>query len=246
MLVLSALVSLPVSSLADPGATAPKFGNYQAKGFLSDYSRISTTPTDTGAYRYIQPGMSFGNYNQLLVDRIKIFFKEDSEYQGIDPDVLKMLTDYFYQQINEKIGKDYPLVTEAGPKVLRLRIAITDLVPNKPEASLVTLVVPFAWVGEAGAGAATGQAGSTPFTGQATIEFEALDSPSSQQLAAYIQTVDAKKYNWTSGVTSGVKSYMKAYSKWDYTKQSIDTWVALLKQRLDEAHGKATQKTTSR
>ena len=53
---------------------------------------------------------------------------------------------------------------------------MTDIVPNKPEASVVTLVVPFLWIGDAGTGVAKGKAGSTAFTGEANIEFEALDS----------------------------------------------------------------------
>ncbi|MGB5425912.1 MAG: hypothetical protein WBN95_03915 [Gammaproteobacteria bacterium] len=39
---------------------------------------------------------------------------------------------------------------------------------------------PFAWVADAGSGVATGEAGSTVFTGHASIEVEALDSECSQ------------------------------------------------------------------
>ena len=135
-----------------------------------------------------------------------------------------------------------PVVREPGPDVLRLRIAITDLVPNAPEASVVSLVVPFMWVGEAGAGAAKGQVGSTPFLGEATVEAEALDSESSKQVAAYIEERVGKKYNWTHGVDTAVKDYLKAYSTWAYTKQAMDQWAQQLRQSLDEWHGKTTPK----
>jgi hypothetical protein len=242
LLGLSTLFALPAMSSAQANAPAPTFGKYKAKGFLTDYSKIPTKASENGAYNYRDPNANFGKYNKLLVDRVKIFFKDDSEYKGIDPDELKMLTDYIYQAIEKAVGDAYPMVKEAGPDVLRLRIAVTDLVPNKPEASVTTLVVPFLWVGEAGAGAATSEAGTTPFTGQATIEFEALDSTSSQQLSAYIETKLAKKYKWTEGVTEGVSSYVKAYSKWDYTKKAVDVWAQLLRQRLDEARGKTAKK----
>lgn len=218
---------------------APKFGDYQAKGFLSDYSKIPATAGDDGAYRYRVADADLSKYNKLLVDRIKIWFKDDSDYKGIDPDELKTLTDYMYKAIENAVGDAYPMVTEAGPDVLRLRIAVTDLVPNQPAASVTTLVVPFLWVGDAGSGVAKGDAGSTIFTGEASIEGEALDSVSSEQLDAFIQTSVAKKYNWTQGVGQGVSSYMKAYSKWDYTKQAMDDWAQLLRKRLDEIHGKA-------
>jgi hypothetical protein len=240
-LLLSVLLALPVSTMAKsveaPAEEAPMFGDYEAKGFLSDYSKISTTKDDTGSYEYVDPTADFSKYDKLLVDRIKIFFKEDSDYKGIDPDELKVLTDYFYEAINDAVGDAYPLVKEAGPDVLRLRVAVTDLVPNKPEASVVTLVIPFSWVVDAGSGAAKGETGSTLFTGHATIEVEVLDSVSSRQLVAHIETETGKKYNWAHGVDKGVKGYMNAYSKWNYTKQAMDDWAQLLRVRLDAAHG---------
>ncbi len=178
-------------------------------------------------------------YKKLLIDRIKVWYKDDSDYKGIDPDDLKALTDYFHQAIVKAVGDDYKVVNEPGPDVLRVRIAVTDLVPNKPEASVVTLVVPFAWVADAGTGVAKGETGSTSFTGEATIEMEAMDSVSSQQVGAYIDREVGKKYNWTEGVGEGVSSYMKAYSKWDYTKKSMDIWAQRLKKALDELEGKA-------
>ena len=230
-----ALVGTASAETADDALT---FGKYEAKGFLTDYSNLPKTADEEGAFRYRDPDADLGRYDKLLVDRIKIWFKDDSEYKGIDPDELKMLTDYFYEAIEKAVGDAYPMVSDARPDVLRLRIALTDVVPNKPEASVTSLIVPFLWVGEAGAGAATREVGSTPFTGQATLELEALDSTSSQQLAAYIETEVGKKYQWTKGITKGVTSYVDAYSKWDYTKKAIDGWAQLIRQRLDEAHGK--------
>ena len=247
-LLLSALFVLPVAATAetapaastDPApAASPElmFGDYEAKGFLSDYSKISKTKNPDGSYEYKDTTVDYGKYNKLLVDRIKIFFKDDSDYKGIDPDELKVLTDYFYEAIQKEVGDAYPLVKEPGPDVLRLRVAVTDLVPNKPEASVATLVIPFAWVADAGTGVAKGETGSTVFTGEATIEMEALDSVSSQQLAAHIETETGKKYNWAKGVTKGVTGYMNAYSKWNYTKTAMDDWAKLLRVRLDAAHG---------
>jgi hypothetical protein len=252
VLMFSVMVALPVTVTAEtaitaPAATAePMFGDYQAVGFLSDYANIPTTKDADGAYAYRDKTVDFSKYNKLLVDRIKIYFKDDSDYKGIDPDELQVLTNYFYEAINKAVGDAYPLVTEPGPDVLRLRIAATDLVPNKPAASVTTLVVPFLWIGDAGSGVVTGDAGSTVFTGHVTLEVEALDSDSSKQLAARIETESGKKYNWTHGIKEGVTGYLDAYSKWDYTKKAMDDWARLLRQRLDELHGKTdTEKTGS-
>jgi hypothetical protein len=39
-LTLGAMLAVPVAVLAESAAKAPKFGDYQAVGFLSDYSRV--------------------------------------------------------------------------------------------------------------------------------------------------------------------------------------------------------------
>ena len=63
--------------------------------------------------------------------------------------------------------------------------------------------MPFLWVADAGSGVAQGHTGSTAFVGHASIELEALDSVSSEQVAADIETRMGKKYNWTEGVSQG-------------------------------------------
>ena len=225
---------------ATPASWAEQFGDYKPAGFLSDYSKLKPKGGDSEAYSYVDPSADMGKYNKLMVDRIKIYLKEDAPSKQIDPAELKELADYFHQAIVKAVEPAYPVVNEPGPDVLRMRIAITDLVPNAPEASGVTLVVPFVWLGEAGAGAAQGKAGSTPFLGEAAVEAEALDSVSSKQLTAYIEERVGKKYNWTHGVDTAVKDYLKAYSTWAYTKQAMDHWAQTLREALDRWHGKVT------
>jgi hypothetical protein len=244
-LVGFACLLLPVGAWAESDDTTLKFGEYQVKGFLTDYANLPSDPDEKGAYRHIDSKVDFSQYKRLMVDRIKIWFKEDADYKGIDPDELKMLTDYFYEAIEKAMGEDYPMVAEPGPDVLRLRIAVTDLVPNKPEASVTSLVVPFLWVGEATAGAVAREVGSTPFTGEATIELEALDSISSRQLGAVIETRVGKKYAWDQGIAKGVSSYIQAYSKWEYTKEAMDSWAQRLRLRMDELHGKKAAPDTA-
>lgn len=197
----------------------------------------------SAAYIYRDPKVDAFKYKKLMIDRIKIYLNEDAKSKEIDPTAMKELTDYFHAAIVKAVEDAYPVVREPGPDVLRLRIAVTDLVPNQPEASVVTLVVPFAGFAEAGAGAATGHAGSTPFVGQASVEMEMLDSENHTQAGAYIETRVGKKYDFdlNQGVEiafdKGIDSYLKAYGTWDYTKQSMDHWARLIRERLDAARG---------
>ena len=239
--VLAISGGVAAETQTEPSSTGtPTIGNYTPKGFLSDYSKLEPVEGDENAFRYVDDSVDFSKYKKLLIDRIMVWYKEGGDYKGIDPDELKALTDYFHQAIVKAVGDDYGVVSEPGPDVLRVRIAVTDIVPNKPEASVVSLVVPFAWVADAGSGVAKGEVGSTAFTGEATIEMEAMDSASSQQVGAYIDREVGKKYNWSKGISEGISSYANAYSKWQYTKKAMDLWAQRLKTTLDELEGEAT------
>jgi hypothetical protein len=237
--ILASLVLVAATGIAQAADQKPaKLGDYQPVGFLSDYSQLRPEGGDSSAYVLRASKEVGAKYNKVLIDRIKIFFEDEAEYKGVDPTDLKALTDYFHDAIVKALGDAYPVVEEPGPDVVHLRIAVTNVVPNKPEASVVTLVVPFLWVADAGSGVAKGEAGSTAFVGKASVEMEALDSLTSKQLAAYVETEIPKKYNWTQGVSKGVTSYTNAYSTWAYTKQSMDVWAKYIRERLDVVHGK--------
>lgn len=213
-------------------------GDYTTVGFLSDYSKLKPEGDDSRAYAFVPVHDGDSKYNKVMIDRIKIFFADDADYKGIDPTDLKALADYFHDAITKSLGDAYPVVTEPGPDVIRLRIAVTNVTPNKPEASVVTLAVPFLWVADAGSGVASGNTGSSAFVGKASVEGEALDSVTSEQVAAYVGTEIPKKYNWTEGVVQGVGDYTKAYSTWAYTKQAMDMWAKYVREKMDEVHGK--------
>jgi hypothetical protein len=54
-----------------------------------------------------------------------------------------------------------------------------------------------------------------------------------------------KKYQWSKGIGEGISSYTKAYSKWEYTKKSMDIWAERLKATLDELAGKRLETPAS-
>jgi hypothetical protein len=187
---------------------------------------------------YVKPDVNWRQYNQIMLERVRVWVKNDADYKGIDPTELKTLTDYFQQAIVKALEPTYPVVTQPGPGVLRTRVAITDLVPTQPALSAATLVIPFAGVADVAANAA-----GFSYLGQTAIEAEFLDSQTNQVLAAYVDREFGKKYDIDlsqgagSAIEKGVSSYTKAYSTWAYAQAAFDAWAALLRTRLDEAHG---------
>jgi hypothetical protein len=217
---------------------------YKYVGFLSDYSKLKPA-SDGKAMTYMKPGSDFKGYGKLMVNRVKFFYKDDAEYKGIDPTDLKTLSDYFDESLLKKLGNAYPLIDEPGPDVLSVRIAITEIIPNKPAVSVVTLVVPYLTAADLASGPATkGGAGSNFYVGSTAIEAEFIDSRTGEQIAAYVEKYIPKKYDvdlkkGVVGATKhGFKEYFRAYSTWDYTKEAFDFWLLKLRHRLDEAHGK--------
>ncbi len=77
----------------------------------------------------------------------------DDSYKGIDPDALKAMTDYFTLAIHKQLGSQYEFVTEPGPDVLHLHIAITNVKRTKPKRKWYGYV-PVALVVEGGKKAA--------------------------------------------------------------------------------------------
>lgn len=218
----------------------------QYVGFLSDYSKLKPEADGSDAKIYLKPGHNFKQYNKVYLDRIRVWLKEDSKYKGIDPVEMQTLTDYFQQAIIQELGSAYPLVQKPGPDVLRVRIAVTQLKPTKPQVSVITAIMPYGTgtAADIAMSAATGHKGHPPYLGEASIEAEFLNSETHEQVAAYVEQRLGKKFDVHlekgagKAVSEGVASYAKAYSEWGYVKQAFDYWAHKLRVRLDQAHGK--------
>ena len=233
------ILTLGLTGCASQQAGVKKSPDTAHTGFLSDYSKLE--PTGQGVERYQDPDMDFSRYDKILLDRITVWYKNDNEYKGIDPAELKALADYFHTAIVAALGDAYPVVDTPGPDVLRVRIALTDLVPTKPEYSVVMLAVPFGSAADLVMG---GKDMHAPYLGETAVEAEMLDSLTHQQLYAYIERKQGKKYQYdpskgTEGVKAGVSGYFDAYSTWGYAKAACDQWAKALRVRLDKMHGTA-------
>ncbi len=186
-LLLTACASGPTSE------QTPGPASYAA--FLTYPDRLQPVPGDEGAYRWIAPDANLGRYNKVLLDPIQVQLASDAEYKAIDPGQLKTLADGFQQAIVKALGDTYPVVARPGPGVLRVKITIVDLVPTKPEMSVVTLVVPYATVADMAAGAAAGgPPGSAPYLGRTGIAAQFFDSRNNQLIAEYTDTRVGRKY----------------------------------------------------
>lgn len=193
-------------------------------GFLKDYPQFQPGPSDGVDEIYTKPGMDLSKYRRVMLDEVQFYLKKSTAEQGIQASELKELSDTFHRAVFEALGNAYPLVTEPGSDVLRIRLAITDIEISNPAVSGITTVLPIGLAVSVVKKAATG---SYTGVGGASMEVEFLDSMSGERLAAAIDTFDGSK--------------MSGFSKFGATKDAFTFWAKRLRVTLDKAHGKAAQ-----
>ena len=202
-------------------AAAPK---ETASGFLKNYPQFQPGPSDGVDQIYTKPGMDLSKYRRVMLDEAQFYLKKSAADQGIQASELKELSDTFHRAIFEALGNAYPLVTEPGPDVLRIRLAVTDIETSNPAMAGVTTVLP---IGLAVSVAKKATTGSHTGVGGASMEVEFLDSVTSERLAAAIDTFNGSK--------------MSGFSKLGATKEAFEFWAKRLRVTLDKAHGKAAK-----
>lgn len=199
------------------GCAASGMKDVTKSGFLGDYSQLQPGKENQAALVYINQGIDFKKYDKLMFERISIMLSDEAEYKAIDPETLKTLTDYYQNALFKAVDGDYQIVDKAGPGVMRVRVAVTDLKPSKPMANTMSTIVP---MGMIVAGATKAVSDENLGTGEAGSEVELLDSITGVRLAAAVDRRQGGK-----GVFRG---------KWDDTKDAFDYWAGLLNKRLGE------------
>lgn len=217
-IVRFALLIASVIMLA--GCAASGMKSVETTGFLGDYSQLKPGGEDRAALFYVKPGVDLKKYNKIMFERIVVMLSDQAESKELDPAMLKELTDYYELALFNAVKDGYEVVDQPGADVLRVRVAITGLKPSKPVANTMSTIIP---VGMIAAGATKAVSGENLGTGEASTEFELLDSLSGQRLAA---AVDRRQ---------GGKSMFRG--KWEDTKQAFDFWAKRFRARLDEARG---------
>ena len=208
-------------------------------GFLSDYARLRPTPWGEGIECWRDPSLDARSYNKVLISRILVSLKVKTADQTFDPKDIKTLTDYFHQDLVKALQPQMPVVDQAGPGVVVLRVALTDLVPTTVTDSVAGTLIPYAFVVEAGSGTATGRpAGSTPYMGETGMEMQFRDGASGRILGECRDTEIGRKYavDVNAGAVGAAQTwangYLSSFQAWTYAKDAFDKWSMLVAQRM--------------
>ena len=172
-------------------------------GFLSVYTRLERT---NGSLRYIDIER-LGTYSKFIVSpvRIRLYHKGKS---GPDQETQTALTNYMHQAVVNAIRERYMIVSQPGPGIAIVDIAITDI----EDPVQVMSSSPLASISGRGAGSVS-------------LEAEVLDSQTYEQIGALIES------------QKGSRVSLKNLKKWEHVRSVMDDWAKKFRERLDEAHG---------
>ena len=184
------LAGLLVLTAAAAAAPPPQ------SGFLDSYPPLQPDPKHAGSFIYMEPGASLKGLTKVQIDPILVWYSKDSTYQGIDPNELSAVTENLRKALVKNLEPKYPVVDTVGPNVLRLRLAVTNVIAEKKKRGILGYT-PVGFVISSAKNAAT--AGPNLNIASATLEAELLDS-SGKRLAVVIdplQGQDVQKENLT-------------------------------------------------
>ncbi len=211
-------VSLCILGLS---ACAPK-PPVKPSGYLGDYSEFQPAADGSNALRYVKPGLDLARYHKAIIDPVAVALSAESAGQAVNPAELMALSDYMHDALVIALRGAYPVVEEPGEDVLRVRVALTDVIPTKPVRNTIgTLLVP-ARVVSAAKRAITG---TDLFVGQVAIEAEVLDSQTGVRLMALVDRKAGDKFSLKRGTTT-----------WGHVTKAFREWAVGFRRTMDRAH----------
>jgi len=188
--------------LASCAATKPPSNS----GFLEDYSRLHADENgDRSMQWWEREDFNWNQYRKIILDSVVLYYHPDAKDTEIDPEKVKKLTDYFRKAVGKKLADEYPVVTTPGPDVLRIKTAVTEIIPASPAINYPAMAAVFFPIDMGGA----------------VIEVEFLDSETNEVLA----TMADKKM--------GSPFKPRAFSSLGYTRAAFDGWAKDLRNALD-------------
>ena len=200
---------------------------YQVKGvvgktgFLVDaYPLLQPGKEGESNLIYRNPDARWNTYDKIMLEPVTVWLGKDAVAKDtgvVPPDDVRALANTFYQKISEQLAKDYTLVQESGPGVMRISAALTDVEHGMPVLDAASTAMPPARVLPEGKKLASG---TQSFVGGASVEFRLTDSQTGKLLAAGIDR------------RAGGKTLAKSFGYWTDVGNIMEYWAAKLRWRF--------------
>jgi hypothetical protein len=181
----------------------------------NDCALLTTGGKDQVGLRYVNPSAQWSQYNKVLIDPVTFWGGDSTQISASDQ---QTLVNYFSQQLNKELGQKFQIVTQPGPGVMKLDVAIVDAEAATPVLRTISMLVPQAHMLANLKYLATG---TFPFVGGAQAEAKVTDSVSGQILAL---AVDRR---------IGGGSFTTGFQwQWGDAENAVNLWAELAANRL--------------
>ena len=223
-LVMICIFAAFITSCASTGSTAKKSG----PGFLGNYAQNLQPGPDGGAkMRWLKSGVNFAKYDKIILEHVVFFLDDTSQYKGIDTAEMDELAKKCDLALVNALKDAYTIVTEPGPDVVQIRMAITDLKQSSPVRSSISTVTMVTPIGLGVNLLRKGATGKWTGSGETGSELMALDSMTGEVIAV-------AKDERSAGFT-------KRYGKLDSVEEAFKFWGERLRKFLDETKNAAAE-----
>lgn len=215
-----------VLSVMLTGCTATKQARgVTPSGFLQDlYPEMREGKGNEALLVYRNPRVDWAakaTYHKVLLDPVMIWRGKDSTLEGPERKEVQAIADAFYALLYQELAKDYEMVTEPGPKTLRMQAALTDVGQSRPALDILSSVpAPFN-VAFVASTVKTLSTGKPLFKGEASIEGKLMDADSGEVLAA---AVDRR--------VGGRFLDREVFDSWNDVHRALRYWAQLTRFRL--------------
>ena len=143
----------------------------------SDCDQLIAGEPGQAALRYVNLHALWTQYQKIWINPVIFWGSETTKVLAADQ---HMLTDYFHQVLREELGKKFELADQAGPGVMQLQVALTDVEGATRGLRTISMLWPQARVLNTLKYATTG---TYAFIGGAQTEVKLTDAVSGQMLA---------------------------------------------------------------
>jgi hypothetical protein len=189
-------------------------------GFLSDYSKLKPNPEFENTVSYVRddPQKNIHKYVAIIVEPVQLYVSTNADPKSMPENGRASLTEYFQTAVKNAVNDAFPVVTEKGPLVLRLRTALigVDVGPAGDKSGEAPLDRPIN-IGKVG------------------VEMELVDSETGEQIAAAVD-----RQNLGEGAMIGSANFSRE-GKFRAAVQAFDGWASRLRAFLDSAHELSTE-----
>jgi hypothetical protein len=197
-------------------------------GFLTDYDDLVVGEQGRASFVYRAPELDITRYKKVLLDHVTLWRESDRGFGDIPDADLDRLAVRLFTDLYEALDEDYEMVSEPGPGVMRVAVAITDVGHANAPMDIYNADVDAKDRVEHEAGAL-----GDPIRGflvNASLEVELTDAVTRRVLAAALDRRLAER------VQDG------RFDSWTDVEWGFDAWARLLATRLHEArHASATR-----